>query len=43
MKLGKGLEAKTYEEWLRSLGFLSPEQRKLRGAKGHLSWSPALW
>jgi len=31
MKLGKGLEAKTYEEWLRSLGFLSPEQRKLRG------------
>jgi len=25
MKMVKGLESKTYKEWLRSLGLLSPE------------------
>jgi len=34
-KMVKCLEDKTYEEWLRPLGVLSPEQTKLRGA----SWS----
>lgn len=28
----KGLESKTYEEQLRSLGMFGPEQRRLRGA-----------
>ena len=27
MKMVKGLEGKMYENWLRSLGLLSPEQR----------------
>ena len=31
MKMVKGLEGKTYEERLRSLGLLSPEQSMLRG------------
>lgn len=26
----KGLESKLYEEWLKSLGLLSPEQSRLR-------------
>ena len=29
--IAKGLEGKVYKEWLRSLGSLSPEQRRLRG------------
>ena len=31
MNLGKDLQNKTCEEWLTSLGLLSPEQRKLKG------------
>ena len=30
-KMGKELEWKTYEEWLKSLGLFSPEQSRLRG------------
>ena len=30
-KMVKGLEGKVYEEQLRSLGLLLPEQRRLRG------------
>lgn len=29
MKIGKGLEAKMHEAWLKSLGLLSPEQTPL--------------
>ena len=31
MKVGKALEGKMHEEWLRSLGLFGPEQRRLRG------------
>ena len=30
-KMVKGLDRKTYEEWLRCLGLFSPEQSRLRG------------
>lgn len=30
-KMVKGMESKTQEEWLRSLGLFSPEQRRQRG------------
>lgn len=31
IKIGNILECKTYEEWLRSLGFFSPDKRRLKG------------
>ena len=31
MKIGKGLEGRMYEGWLKALGLLGAEQSRLRG------------